>query len=80
MLATANAMQGLGLGGRQARIDYHPDMAQRCLALLTSQCSLLCDDPLECKDVVDKPQPGSRIIAKIIHEPETRSLLLEQWT
>lgn len=69
------AMQGFG--ARQASIDYHLEMARRCLALsVSTQRSLLSDGPdplLQCHDseeVVDnaeQPQHGSRIAAKIIH-------------
>lgn len=61
------------LGARQASIDYHLEMAQRCLSLSISQHSLLTtlsDDlyPLQChEEVVSQPQHGSRIAAKIIH-------------
>lgn len=61
-----------GLGARQASIDYHLEMAQRCLSLSISQrpLSTLSDDlyPLQClEEVVSQPQHGSRIAAKIIH-------------
>ena len=61
-------MQGLGTG--QARIDYHLEMARRCLALSVSQRSLLNDDlgPLQHhEEGVEQPQHGSRIAAKIVH-------------
>lgn len=60
-----------GLGARQASIDYHLEMARRCLALSVSQRSLWSDDlgpPLQCQEEgVEQPQHGSRIAAKIIH-------------
>lgn len=54
-----------GLGARQAGIDCHLEMARRCLALSTSQRSLLSDDPLQCEEGGE--QHGSRIAAKITH-------------
>ena len=56
-----------GLRARQASIDYHLEMAQKCLALSASHRSLLNDEPLRCEEVVEQPQHGSRIAAKIAH-------------
>lgn len=43
-------------------------MAQKCLALSVSHRSLLNDDgPLQCEEVVEQPQHGSRIVANIMH-------------
>ena len=56
-----------GLGARQASIDYHLEMARRCLALSGSQRLLLNDDPHQSDEAVEQPRHGSRIAAKIIH-------------
>lgn len=60
-----------GLKARQASIDYHLEMARRCLALSVSQHSLLTmnGDPLQYEEVevAEQSQHGSRIAAKTIH-------------
>ena len=56
-------VQGFGALG-QASIDYHLEMARRCLASSASERL----DPLQChEEVVEQPQHGSRIAAKIMH-------------